>query len=421
MTLPNAHKARRLVPEPTLMNMTTNPNDGVTNAGEIIEVEPAVTDLPGHRLVLGADKPMRLASGQLLGPFTVAYQTYGTLNAGKSNAILVCHALTGDQYVAEAHPVTGRPGWWERVVGPGLTVDTERYFVICVNVLAGCMGSAGPKDIDPRTGHPFGLDFPLITITDMVAAQKLVVEHLGIEKLFAVIGGSMGAMQTLEWAARYPEMVFCAIPIAGAARHSAQNIAFHEVGRQAIMADPNWAGGDYYGHDTRPERGLAVARMAAHITYLSDSALHTKFGRNLQDRQAVTFGFDADFQIESYLRHQGRSFVDRFDANSYLYITRAMDYFDMAAEHGDNLALAFEKSPVRFCLISFTSDWLFPTSESRRIVHALNAVAAPVSFVEIETESGHDAFLLEEPEFFRILSGFLQGAADIHGLGSARV
>jgi len=248
-----------------------------------------------------------------------------------------------------------------------------------------------------------------------------VVEHLGIEKLFAVIGGSMGAMQTLEWAARYPEMVFCAIPIAGAARHSAQNIAFHEVGRQAIMADPNWAGGNYYGHDTRPERGLAVARMAAHITYLSDSALHTKFGRNLQDRQAVTFGFDADFQIESYLRHQGRSFVDRFDANSYLYITRAMDYFDMAAEHGDNLALAFEKSPVRFCLISFTSDWLFPTSESRRIVHALNAVAAPVSFVEIETESGHDAFLLEEPEFFRILSGFLQGAADIHGLGSMRV
>ncbi len=401
--------------------MTTSPNDGVTNAGKIIAVEPAVTDLPGHHLVLGADKPMRLTSGQLLGPFTVAYQTYGKLNADKSNAILVCHALTGDQYVAEAHPVTGRPGWWERVVGPGLTVDTERYFVICVNVLAGCMGSAGPKDIDPRTGHPFGLDFPLITITDMVAAQKLVVEHLGIEKLFAVIGGSMGAMQTLEWAARYPEMVFCAIPIAGAARHSAQNIAFHEVGRQAIMADPNWAGGDYYGHDTRPERGLAVARMAAHITYLSDSALHTKFGRNLQDRQAITFGFDADFQIESYLRHQGRSFVDRFDANSYLYITRAMDYFDMAAEHGDNLALAFEKSPVRFCLISFTSDWLFPTSESRRIVHALNAVAAPVSFVEIKTESGHDAFLLEEPEFFRILSGFLQGAADIRGLGGARV
>jgi len=274
------------------------------------------------------------------------------------------------------------------------------------------MGTAGPKDIDPRTGEPFGLKFPGITITDMVAAQKRVIEHLGITKLFAVIGGSMGAMQALEWASRYPEMVFCAIPIAGAARHSAQNIAFHEVGRQAIMADPNWCGGAYYDQDVDPERGLAVARMAAHITYLSDSALHRKFGRNLQDRQEITFGFDADFQIESYLRHQGRSFVERFDANSYLYITRAMDYFDLAAEHDGLLPTAFEGSPVRFCLVSFTSDWLFPTAESRQIVHALNAVAAAVSFVEIETDSGHDAFLLEEPEFFRILSGFLSGAAD---------
>ncbi|MBT5570983.1 MAG: homoserine O-acetyltransferase [Alphaproteobacteria bacterium] len=399
--------------------MTTNSHDGVGHTGESIAVEPTVTDLPGHRLVLGADVPMRLVSGQLLGPFTVSYQTYGVLNADKSNAILVCHALTGDQYVAESHPVTGRPGWWERLVGPGLTINTDDYFVICVNVLAGCMGSAGPKDIDPRTGKQFGLNFPLITITDMVAAQRLVVEHLGITQLFAVIGGSMGAMQTLEWASRYPEMVYCAIPIAGAARHSAQNIAFHEVGRQAIMADPKWAGGDYYDDNDAPERGLAVARMAAHITYLSDSALHTKFGRNLQDRQAITFGFDADFQIESYLRHQGRSFVERFDANSYLYITRAMDYFDLAAEYNDNLPPAFEDSPVRFCLISFTSDWLFPTSESRRIVHALNAVAASVSFVEIETESGHDAFLLEEPEFFRILSGFLRGAADQRKLASA--
>ena len=396
--------------------MTSNLNDGTDPAATSIAVEPAVTDLPGHRLVLGADAPMRLVSGQLLGPFTVAYQTYGELNADKSNAILVCHALTGDQYVAEEHPVTGRPGWWERLVGPGLTIDTDRYFVICVNVLGGCMGSAGPKDIDPRTGQPFGLNFPLITITDMVAAQKRVVEHHGISKLFAVIGGSMGAMQVLEWSACHPEMVFCAIPIAGAARHSAQNIAFHEVGRQAIMADPKWAGGDYYSKNAPPQRGLAVARMAAHITYLSDSALHTKFGRNLQDRKEITFGFDADFQIESYLRHQGRSFVERFDANSYLYITRAMDYFDLAADYDGNLPAAFEKSPVRFCLISFTSDWLFPTSESRRIVHALNAVAAPVSFVEIDTESGHDAFLLDEPEFFRILAGFLRGAADQRGL-----
>jgi homoserine O-acetyltransferase len=392
--------------------MTISAEDGGLRTGEPLAVTPAVTDLPGHSIVLGGNTPLRLASGQLLGPFTVAYQTYGALNADKSNAILVCHALTGDQYVAEPHPVTGRPGWWNRVVGPGLTIDTDRYFVICVNVLGGCMGTAGPKDIDPRSGAPYGLNFPVITIGDMVAAQKLVIDSLGIDQLFAVIGGSMGAMQVLEWASRYPERVYCAIPIAGAARHSAQNIAFHEVGRQAIMADPNWCGGAYHAQNTKPERGLAVARMAAHITYLSDSALHTKFGRNLQDRQAITFGFDADFQIESYLRHQGSSFVERFDANSYLYITRAMDYFDLAAEYGDNLPGAFEHSPVRFCLISFTSDWLFPTGESRQIVHALNAVAAAVSFVEIETESGHDAFLLEEPEFFRILSGFLQGAAD---------
>ncbi len=392
--------------------MTKQEPDGAQSAGEAIAVEPAVTDLPGHRLVLGESEPLTLASGQMLGPFTVAYQTYGTLNEDKSNAILVCHALTGDQYVAETHPITGKDGWWGTIVGSGRTIDTDSHFVICINVLGGCMGTAGPKDIDPRTGGPFGLNFPVITVADMVAAQKLVIEHLGITRLFAVIGGSMGAMQTLEWASRYPEMVFCAIPIAGAARHSAQNIAFHEVGRQAIMADPNWCGGAYYGTDVDPERGLAVARMAAHITYLSDSALHRKFGRNLQDRQEITFGFDADFQIESYLRHQGRSFVERFDANSYLYITRAMDYFDLAAEFDGQLPSAFRGSPVRFCLVSFTSDWLFPTAESRQIVHALNAVAASVSFVEIETDSGHDAFLLEEPEFFRILSGFLRGAAD---------
>lgn len=392
--------------------MTKQEPDGAPNAGEAIAVEPAVTNLPGYRLVLGETDPLQLASGQMLGPFTVAYQTYGTLNDAGSNAILVCHALTGDQYVAETHPVTGKDGWWGNIVGAGRTIDTDKYFVICINVLGGCMGTAGPKDIDPRTGAPFGLNFPVITISDMVAAQKRVIAHLGITKLFAVIGGSMGAMQALEWASRYPEMVFCAIPIAGAARHSAQNIAFHEVGRQAIMADPNWCGGAYYDKDVDPERGLAVARMAAHITYLSDSALHRKFGRNLQDRQEITFGFDADFQIESYLRHQGRSFVERFDANSYLYITRAMDYFDLAAEHDGLLPAAFEGSPVRFCLVSFTSDWLFPTVESRQIVHALNAVAASVSFVEIETDSGHDAFLLEEPEFFRILSGFLRGAAD---------
>jgi homoserine O-acetyltransferase len=395
--------------------MSVVSNSGTPVSGSIA-VQPAVSDLPGHMIVLGETAPLELVSGQRLGPFTVAYQTYGSLNADRSNAILLCHALTGDQYAADTHPITGKPGWWETIVGSGLPIDIDRYFVICINVLGGCMGTAGPKDINPETGKRFGLDFPIITITDMVAAQKLVIDHLGIDKLFCVTGGSMGAMQVLEWAARYPERVFCAIPIAGAARHSAQNIAFHEVGRQAIMADPNWHGGNYYDADEHPHRGLAVARMAAHITYLSDSALHRKFGRELQDRSDVSYGFDADFQIESYLRHQGSTFVERFDANSYLYITRAMDYFDLAAEHDGVLAKAFGETDVRFCLISFTSDWLFPTAESRQIVHALNAVAASVSFVEIETDAGHDAFLLDEPEFFRILSGFLAGAAELHGL-----
>ena len=372
--------------------------------------------LPGHRVELARDVPMRLDSGVTIGPFTVAYTTCGTLNADKSNAILVCHALTGDQYVLETHPITGKPGWWELLVGPGKPLDTDRYFIICANVLGGCMGSTGPRDANPATGEPWGLDFPVITVGDMVRAQTLLIDHLGIGQLFCVIGGSMGAMQVLEWAAKYPERVFSAMPIAGAARHSAQNIAFHEVGRQAIMADPDWRKGNYLKEGVNPKRGLAVARMAAHITYLSETALHRKFGRRLQSRVAVSFGFDADFQVESYLRHQGSTFVERFDANSYLYITRAMDYFDLAAEHDGVLARAFEGTTVRFCIISFTSDWLFPTSESRDIVRALNAVAANVSFVEIETDKGHDAFLLDEPEFYATVSGFLEGAAEHRGL-----
>jgi homoserine O-acetyltransferase len=372
---------------------------------------------PGKRVTLGATAPMRLDCGVMLGPFTVAYQTYGTLNADRSNAILVTHALTGDQYVAdEAHPVTGKPGWWIQMVGPGLPIDTNRFFVICANVLGGCLGTTGPKEINPETGKPYGLSFPVITIGDMVRAQKLLIDHLGIEQLFLVTGGSMGAMQVIEWAARYPEKVYAAAPIAGAARHSAQNIAFHEVGRQAIMADPDWHGGDYFSHNVIPSRGLSVARMAAHITYLSETALHRKFGRRLQDRDSLTYGFDADFQVESYLRHQGSTFVDRFDANSYLYITRAMDYFDLAAEFDGNLAAAFAGTKTRFCVVSFSSDWLFPTSENRVVVHALNAVAANVSFVEIETDKGHDAFLLDEPEFFDVLSGFINGCAEHRGL-----
>ncbi len=372
--------------------------------------------LPGHRVELARDVPMRLDSGVTIGPFTVAYTSCGTLNADKSNAILVCHALTGDQYVLETHPITGKPGWWELLVGPGKPLDTDRYFIICANVLGGCMGSTGPRDANPATGEPWGLDFPVITVGDMVRAQTLLIDHLGIGQLFCVIGGSMGAMQVLEWAAKYPERVFSAMPIAGAARHSAQNIAFHEVGRQAIMADPDWRKGNYLKEGVNPKRGLAVARMAAHITYLSETALHRKFGRRLQSRVAVSFGFDADFQVESYLRHQGSTFVERFDANSYLYITRAMDYFDLAAEHDGVLARAFDGTTVRFCIISFTSDWLFPTSESRDLVRALNAVAANVSFVEIETDKGHDAFLLDEPEFYATVSGFLEGAAEHRGL-----
>jgi homoserine O-acetyltransferase len=382
------------------------------HAGQGDQAAPA---LPGKRLTFG-DRRLKLDCGVDLAGVTLAYQTYGTLNAERSNAIMICHALTGDQFVADQHPVTGKPGWWQVMIGPGLPIDTDRFFVICANVLGGCMGTTGPSSADPATGKPYGLSFPVITVGDMVRLQSWLVDHLGIDKLFAVIGGSMGGMQVLQWAATYPDRVFAAVPIACAARHSAQNIAFHEVGRQAIMADPEWRNGAYQAEGTNPARGLSVARMAAHITYLSEAALHRKFGRNLQDRLAVTYGFDADFQVESYLRHQGSIFVDRFDANSYLYITRAMDYFDLAAQYGGNLPKAFKDTRTRFCLVSFTSDWLFPTSESRAIVHALNAVAANVSFVEIESDKGHDAFLLDEPEFFKVLRGFLGGCAELRGI-----
>ncbi|MBA5778670.1 homoserine O-acetyltransferase [Stappia sp. F7233] len=368
------------------------------------------------RVVFDAGQPLELDAGASLGPWQIAYETYGTLNAERSNAILVCHALTGDQYVASENPITGKPGWWSLLVGPGKPVDTNRFFVICANVLGGCLGTTGPASTNPDTGKPWGLELPVVTIRDMVRSQARLIDHLGIETLFAVIGGSMGGMQVLQWAVSYPERVFAALPIAAAARHSSQNIAFHEVGRQAVMADPDWAHGRYHEQGLRPSKGLAVARMAAHITYLSDAALHRKFGRNLQDREAITFGFDADFQIESYLRHQGMTFVDRFDANSYLYVTRAMDYFDIAADFDGSLARAFLHSPTRFCVMSFTSDWLFPTSESKAVVRALNASAANVSFVEVESDRGHDAFLLDEPEMFRTVDGFLTGAACARGL-----
>ena len=359
----------------------------------------------------GADKPLKLDAGVELAPFQIAYKTYGTLNAERSNAVLVCHALTGDQHVASVHPVTKKAGWWETMVGPGKPIDTERYFVICPNVVGSCMGTIGPSSTNPQTGKPWGLDLPVVTIRDMVRAQAMLLDHLGINSLFAVAGGSMGGMQVLQWAASYPDCVRAAVPIACAARHSAQNIAFHEVGRQAIMADPDWQGGEYQLHGTKPSKGLAVARMAAHITYVSEMALQRKFGRALQNREALSFQFAPDFQIESYLHHQGATFVDRFDANSYLYITRAMDYFDLAGEHNGQLSEVFRLNAVRFCIISFSSDWLFPPVENKRIAHALNAVAAQVSFVEIKSDKGHDAFLLDEPEMYSTVRGFLNHAA----------
>jgi homoserine O-acetyltransferase len=365
------------------------------------------------------DDGMALECGVVLRRLVVAYRTYGRLNADKSNAVLVCHALTGDQYVAEPHPITGKPGWWEAVVGPGRPVDTDRFFVICANVLGGCMGSTGPRsprdDADGAEPTPWGIDFPPVTVRDMVRAQKRLIDHFGITRLFAVIGGSMGGMQVLEWAATYPDAVFAAIPVATASYHSAQNIAFHEVGRQAIFADPDWQNGRYWENGRVPARGLAVARMAAHITYLSEQALTRKFGRRLRNAQSLSL-FGDMFEVESYLQHQGSTFVRRFDANAYLTITRAMDYFDLASEHNGDLSAAFRGTRTRFCLISFSSDWLFPTAESRAIARALNRAAANVSFVEIESDKGHDAFLLDEPDFHRTLTGFLSGCAEHAGL-----
>jgi homoserine O-acetyltransferase len=376
----------------------------------------AISPLPDiqHQHAVFADG-LTLDSGQRIAPVTVAYRSYGTLNAAKSNAVLVCHALTGDQFVAEAHPVTGKPGWWDAVVGPGRPIDTDRFFVLCANVLGGCMGSTGPReemtDAEGRgLGRPWGVEFPPVTIRDMVRAQHLLVRHLGIGRLLAVIGGSMGGMQALEWAATFPEMVAACAPIATAAHHSAQNIAFHVVGRAAIHADPDYASGRYWESGRIPAQGLSVARMVAHITYLSEQALTRKFGRRLRGAPALTFLEDV-FEVESYLRHQGSTFVRRFDANSYLTITRAMDYFDLAAEFGGDVSAAFRGTATRFLVCSFSSDWLFPTSESRSLVRALNGAGANVSFVEIASDKGHDAFLLEEPEFHAALGGFLNGVA----------
>ena len=350
---------------------------------------------------------MELECGRKLGPVTLAYETYGTLAPARDNAILVVHALSGDAHAAGFNkPGEKNPGWWDIMIGPGKGMDTDKYFVICSNFLSGCKGSTGPSSIDPATGRPFGITFPVVTIRDMVNAQRVLIDHLGIDRLLCVIGGSMGGMQVLEWVARYPQRVRLAIPIATTSKLSAQGIAFDEVGRLAIQADPNWRGGDYYGKSV-PRRGLAIARMIGHITYLSERSMHQKFGRRLQDKTEYGYGFVTDFEVESYLRYKGGHFVDRFDANSYLYITKAMDYFDLAQSYG-SLEQAFTGAATKFMVISFSSDWLFPSFQSKEIVSALRKVNAQAIYTEIQTDHGHDAFLLESEQLARLISNFLE-------------
>jgi homoserine O-acetyltransferase len=346
-----------------------------------------------------------LDCGVTLAPVDVAYETYGKLNAAKSNAILILHALSGDAHAAGVSQETGKPGWWDSMIGPGKAFDTEKYFVICSNILGGCRGTTGPSSINPETGRPYALSFPVITIRDMVRLQKMLIDHLGIERLLTVSGGSMGGMQVLEWAVSYPDMVASAIPIATTARHSAQQIAFNEVGRQAIMADPDWNQGDYYGTKP-PARGLAVARMVGHITYMSDESMREKFGRRLREKEKYGFDFSIDFEVESYLRYRGTQFVDRFDANSYLYITKAMDYFDLT-NGVQSLGAVMEKAKARFLVISFTSDWLYPSYQSLETVNALRSRNRDVAYCELPSNYGHDAFLVEVGEQTEIVRGFL--------------
>ena len=361
------------------------------------------------KIVEFSNTNFKLDSDYILNNFKIAFKSFGTLNKKKNNVILVCHALTGDQYVTGYNPVTKREGWWSRMVGPDKPIDTNKFFVICSNVIGGCSGSTGPKEIDVNTNSPFGGKFPSITINDIVNAQNYLLESLSIKKLFAVIGGSMGAMQAIQWSLNYPDKIKNIIHIAGALKHSSQNIAFHEVGRQAIMNDNNWNKGSYNENGKRPETGLAVARMIAHITYLSENAMHRKFGRKLQSRDIISFGFDADFQVESYLRYQGRSFVERFDANSYLYLTRAMDYFDIVDKFSKAIEFpAIPNKHINYLVVSFTSDWLFPTIENKEIVKKLNYFNRNVSFTEIETDKGHDSFLLDELELDFTINGFLE-------------
>jgi homoserine O-acetyltransferase/O-succinyltransferase len=350
-----------------------------------------------------------LEGGATLSPVEIAYETYGRLNPARSNAILITHAFTGDAHAAGISHETGKPGWWDNMIGPGKAFDTDRYFVICSNVLGGCQGTTGPASINPATGRPYAMSFPVITIRDMVRLQRLLVESLGIRRLLCVAGGSMGGMQALEWATCYPEMVRCCIPIATTWRHSAQQIAFNEVGRQAIMADPDWCEGEYYDKKP-PGRGLAVARMVGHITYMSDESMREKFGRRLREKDKLGFDFGVDFEVESYLRYRGSQFVTRFDANSYLYITKAEDYFDLTNGTG-RLTDAFHTVDTRFLVISFTSDWLYPSYQSQEIVRVLRRINGDVAYCDLQSNYGHDAFLVDVAEQTEIVRGFLDSTA----------
>ncbi len=351
---------------------------------------------------------LALTSGQKIGPITLAYETYGKLNQNKDNAILILHALSGDAHAAGFHKGDKRPGWWDAMIGPGKAFDTDKYFIICSNVLGGCKGSTGPSSINPKTDKPYGLDFPITTIFDMVAAQKKLIDYLGINKLLSVAGGSMGGMQALEWFASYPECLRSAIPIATALKHSPQQIAFDEVGRQAVMADPDWQRGDYYGKN-KPERGLAVARMMGHITYMSDASMEKKFSRKMKNKK-YSYKFKTDFEVEGYLQYKSDSFVKRFDANSYLYITKAMDYFDLS---GKKLVAGVGESRTRFMVIGFKSDWLYPLYQSREIVNQLKYRKVGVTYCEIPSSYGHDAFLLEVDEQTHLIKNFLSSTYEI--------
>jgi homoserine O-acetyltransferase len=350
-----------------------------------------------------------LESGASLSPVEIAYETWGHLNTGRSNAILITHAFTGDAHAAGISHENGRPGWWDNMIGPGKAFDTDRYFVICSNVLGGCQGTSGPGSINPATGLVYAMAFPVITIRDMARLQKMLIDSLGIEKLLCVAGGSMGGMQALEWAVSYPEMVRCAIPIATTWRHSAQQIAFNEVGRQSIMSDPDWCAGNYYDK-TPPARGLSIARMVGHITYMSDESMREKFGRKLRDKEKYGFDFGVEFEVESYLRYRGTQFVSRFDANSYLYITKAEDYFDLTNGTGA-LNEAFKTVDTRFLIISFTSDWLYPSYQSQEIVRVLRRINGDVAYCDLQSNYGHDAFLVDIAEQSEIVRGFLDSTA----------